>query len=538
MIQTAQAPAPRRPYLDGGTACTKTRAAENASCRFTLPPESVGGAAGRLVRGARRPAAVRYSFSMLRALLVAAIALGAAARCYLLVERPLWADEIFTLNVAQRDFAGIVEALRVDSGPPLHYVLARLALLPFAHPGPFDVLVRVPSVVASLLHLPLLVLVARRLGRPGAGLPAAALYALFPLAVTYAAEGRAYAVASLLVLAAFERALALREAPTAGRAAGLALAAGAALLCHYLTVFPLVGLLALLPSVDAPARTRILLGLAGGAILFLPWLPVALGQPHASMAWAREPRFAQAPLHFPVNLVFGIVPGRSLGVLFALAILILGLALFFAGRGTLRLPAAVLVTGALLLAATHFLAGPLLLPERSAVLFLPFVALLLAGGPVPLPVLSAGVSLAGLVLLVRQAAAPLVSDQIAALLEKEMRPGRKVCVAALWGPDLDYRLARAGYPGSVVLFPSDVARHPGWFHEDQVDAARLAAEARQLVAPPSRPTLFLLPKGSRTAAALLAELAPYGARRRAANAFVELVELPDAAPPRAVTGHP
>ena len=516
--------------MTGETACTKTRAAENASRRFTLPPDAAGGAAGRLVRGARRPAAVRYSFSMPRGLLVAAIALGAAARCTLLLERPLWADEIFTLNLARRSVAGIVEALRVDSGPPLHYVLARLALLPLGPPGPLDVLVRLPSTIASLLHLPLLVLVARRLKKPEAGLPAAALYALFPLAVTFAAEGRAYAVASLLVLAAFERALALRETPTAGRAAGLALAAGAALLCHYLTVFPLLGLLALLPTSDSPVRARILVGLAGGAILFLPWLPIALGQPHASMAWAREPNVAQVPFFFPVNLAFGIVPGRNLGVLFVLAILILGVALFFARRGPLNPLAAVLVTGVLLLAAAHFLAGPFLLPERSAVLFLPFVALLLAGGPVPLPVLSAGVSLAGLVLLVRQAAAPLVSDQVAALLEKEMKPGRKVCVAALWGPDLDYRLTRAGYPGCVVFFPSDVARHPGWFEEGEIDAGRLAAEAHELVASPSRPTLFLLPNGSRTAAALRAELAPLGPRRRAANAFVDVVEVPDASP--------
>ncbi|HQR46380.1 MAG TPA: hypothetical protein PK598_10250, partial [Thermoanaerobaculia bacterium] len=82
---------------------------------------------------------------MRRALLLAAIALGVAARCYLLLERPLWADEIFTLGLARRRVAGIVEALRVDSGPPLHYLLARLVLLPFGRPGPLEVLLRVPS---------------------------------------------------------------------------------------------------------------------------------------------------------------------------------------------------------------------------------------------------------------------------------------------------------------------------------------------------------------------------------------------------------
>jgi hypothetical protein len=470
---------------------------------------------------------VRYPFRVRRALLVAAILIGTGARVALIVEKPLWADEIFTLRLARTPVPALLDALRVDSGPPLHYLLSRLILLPFGSgPGSYDAAVRLLSLGASLLHFPLLLLVARRLGRPAAGLPAAALYALFPLSASYAAEGRAYALASLLVLLAFERALALRETPTAGRAVGLALAAGAAVLCHYLTVFPLAGLLALLPAAASPARVRIALGLAGGAALFLPWLPVALRQPKASMAWAHDPLFARAPLHFPVNLAWAVPAWQGLEWLLPSAALLLGAALFFAWRGPFRPVASVLMTGVLLLVAAHLLAGPFLLPERSAALFLPFVALLLAGGPAFLPLLSAGVSVVGLVFLLRDSAAPLISEETALVLEKQMKPGQKVCVAALWGPDLDYRLARAGYPNRVVFFPSDVARHPGWYQEEQVDGARLAAEAHRLVASPSRPTLFVLPRGSRTAAALLAELVPLGAHRRAANPLLELVEIP------------
>ena len=511
--------------------CTSPRAAENASRRLTLPPDAVGGAAGRLVRSARRPAAVRYSFSVRRALLFAAIGLGVAARLVLLVERPLWADEIFTLTLARKPVAAIVEALRVDSGPPLHYVVSRLVLLPFGPaPGPHDVAVRLLSLAAALLHLPLLAGVARRLGRPEAGLPAAALYALFPLAVVFAAEGRAYLPASLLVLVAFERALALRESPTTGRAAALALAAGGAVLFHYLAVFPVAALLALLPSARRPARVKLVLALAGGALLFLPWLPVALRQPSASMAWSRDPEFSRASLHFPVNLALGVSPGRGLEVLLPLALLLLGVGFFFARRSPFRPAAAVLGAGALLLVAGHLLAGPFLLPERSAVLFLPLTALLFAGAPRPVSLLSAGTSIVGLVTLLRGASAPSPGETLVALLRTEMAPGTKVCAVALWGPELDYRLARAGYPDRVVLFPSDVARHPGWFREDEVDSARLAAEARAIVASAARPTFYVLPKGSRAAAALRAELSTLGPRRRAVHAFVDLVELPPAPP--------
>src|ERR1700693_5664619 len=121
-----------------------------------------------------------------RALAWAAMGVGVVARLFTLTVRPLWADEIFTLTVARKSASEILAALRVDSGPPLHYCFAHVLLAPFPTPGLPDVLVRVLSLVASLLHLPLLFAVARRLGRPEMGLPAAALYAVFPLAVAYA----------------------------------------------------------------------------------------------------------------------------------------------------------------------------------------------------------------------------------------------------------------------------------------------------------------------------------------------------------------
>lgn len=464
---------------------------------------------------------------MRRALLAAAVLVGVGARLYLTVARPLWSDEIFTLGVARQSLSRIVESLRVDSGPPLHYLLSRLVLLPFVPtPGPHDVAVRVVSLAASLLHLPLLLLVARRLGRPEAGPGAAALYALFPIAVSYAAEGRAYAVASLLALAAFERALALREAPTACRSVGLALAAGAAVLSHYLALFPIAGLLVLLPRANRGARVRMVLALAGGAFLFLPWLPTALGQPAASMAWARASLFADAPFHFPVNLTLAIPPGPNIVLLLPLALFLLGAALILAWRGPMRPAASALLAGILLLIGAHLLAGPFLLPERPAVLFLPLVALLLAGAPWPFSLASAAVSLAGLVSLLRGAAAPTPGQTLASLVAPELKSGRSVCAAALWGPELDYRLARAGLPGRVVLFPSDVARHPGWLSEENLDAGRLAAEARALVASPSRPALYVLPKNSRSAEALRAELAPLGARPVASGPLADLVALP------------
>ncbi len=467
-----------------------------------------------------------------RALFLLAVLVGIGVRVVLVLEKPLWADEIFTLTLARQPVASIVEALRVDSGPPLHYVLSGLVLLPFrSSPGPHDVVVRLLSLGASLLHLPLLVLVARRLGKPEAGLPAAALYALFPLAVDYAAEGRGYALASLFALVAFERALALREAPTLGRAAALALAAGGAVGTHYLAVFPVTGLAALAAGASRKARMFLALGGAGGALLFLPWLPFALRQPGSSMAWSRDPHFALAPVHVPVNLALGLAaPAGSLAVLLPLSLLLLAVALVAAFTGPLKPAASVFSAGLLLFAIASLAVRSLLLPERPAVLFLPLVALLFAGAPYGVPILSTVASAVGLVFTLRAAAAPSPGETLAALLVPRMRDGKTVCVPGLWGPELDYRLARAGLPGRVVLFPSDVERHPGWSHEEEISDGRLRSEALALLAAQERPRLFVLPRGLRASTALDAALRSLPVVPVASNAFVEVVEIPERRP--------
>ena len=174
-----------------------------------------------------------------------------------------------------------------DTGPPLHYLLARLLLLPVGAPGPADVVVRLLSVAASLLHLPLLLRIARRTGDSALGWRAAALFALCPAAVAYGAEGRAYPLASLLALAALERSLALRDGPSFPATLGAALCSAGAVLTHYLALFPLAGLVWLLVRAEGAARRRLVGAWALGALVALPWAPVALYQPAGGLAWIR-----------------------------------------------------------------------------------------------------------------------------------------------------------------------------------------------------------------------------------------------------------
>jgi uncharacterized membrane protein len=460
-----------------------------------------------------------------RALAWTAIAAGIAARVFTLAVRPLWADEIFTLTLARKSIPEILAALHVDSGPPLHYLAAHLLLAPFGPlPGPADVLVRVLSLVASLLHLPLLFLVGRRLGRPAFGLTASALFAISPLAVAYAAEGRAYALASLFVLLAFERALALCEAPRLGVGAGLSFAAAGAVLTHYLAVFPVAALAILAWNARPRSRRALILSGFGAAAIAAAWIPVAIAQPRASMAWSGGADLSGALRGFPANLAFGAPAGSPMmTALGAAGVLLLAVLLARAWRGVFSPVARVLVISLALLAAGQFAAGSLVLPERTAVVFLPLAALLLADAPPAVPALAGTLSAALLALWLPRAAEPSPGELLARLLEAPARGGRLVLAAGYWGPELDYRLARAGAPGRVVLFPSAVAGHPGWYREEEISASQLAAEADAALAAPVLPTIFVLPRGSRASAALASRLGPV--RALATSPLVDVVEI-------------
>ncbi|MGZ5380974.1 MAG: glycosyltransferase family 39 protein, partial [Thermoanaerobaculia bacterium] len=395
-------------------------------------------------------AIVRARPALTRALAFAAMAVGVVARIFSLVVRPLWADEIFTLTVARKSVPEILAALRVDSGPPLHYCFAYVLLTPFPAPGFADVLVRVLSLVVSLLHLPLLFVVARRLGRPEMGLPAAALYSVFPLAVAYAAEGRAYALASLLALLAFERALALRERPRPLIALGLTLAAAGAVLTHYLAVFPVAALAILALDARPAARHALVLSGLAAAALAATWVPIALAQPHASMAWSMEAGFAGTLRDFPANLAFGApAGGPAMAALGVAGAVLLAALLTRDWRGVLAPVARVLGLSLALLALAELGAGTLVLPERTALVFLPFAALLLAAAPPFVPAAAGTLATALLALWLPRAAEPSPGELLARLLEAPARAGRRVLAAGYWGPELDYRLARAGAPGRV-----------------------------------------------------------------------------------------
>ncbi|HYN41473.1 MAG TPA: glycosyltransferase family 39 protein [Thermoanaerobaculia bacterium] len=463
--------------------------------------------------------------SWLRFTFAGAFLAGAAARLVLAFLRPIWADEIFTLTVARKPLPDLIAALRLDSGPPLHYLVSKLILMPFSVPGPADVAVRLLSVVASLLHVPLLLRIGRRCGAPSTGLVAAGLFLVFPLAAASGAEGRGYALASLLVLAAFERLLALEEAPRVKTAALAGLFGGAAVLTHYLALLPVAGML-LAAIVRGRARRLALLASGLAAVLAASWLPVALGQPRASMAWAEGQPLGERALQFAANLGLGLPvelgPARLLG---PLALVVLGTS-FLGRRVRARVPAAVPLLAALALLGPLLLySRSALLPDRTALVLLPFVALVLAEARSLVPAVAGPAAAAVLAASLPGWLRPTPAAELASTLAPQVRAGARVVAADLWGPELDYRLAREGMPGRVTSYPSVVALHPGWYEESEMSKERLEAEAGAVIRGVDERTFFVFSPSTRAGRALLGELTPAGGARVAAAGPFEVWTL-------------
>src|SRR5437763_1649962 len=108
-----------------------------------------------------------------------------SARVPLLFLRQPFYDELFTQWIAAKSFAGILDALRFDSGPPLYYWLLHLIGAPTLFAA------RALSLVFAAAAL-IVILGAEKLGP--SRFAAAALIAVAPPAVLVSVDARAYAL--------------------------------------------------------------------------------------------------------------------------------------------------------------------------------------------------------------------------------------------------------------------------------------------------------------------------------------------------------
>ena len=370
--------------------------------------------------------------------------------------RGLWLDEAQSVAIARLPLSSghgvtMYQALKQDGSPPFYYLLLHGWIGLF---GEGDRTVRGLSFVLNMACIPPLLMLGRRVIGRRAAWVAVLAFICSPFAAYYASETRMY---SLLVLLALLGALALERtlrAPTWWSVIGLSFASAAVALTHYwslyslvtVAIFLLIGLWRANPAHRRGCKFA-LLGLVGGAILFIPWFPTFLYQSkHTGTPWGAPATYAAVVHAFGQWAGGQLTAGRALLVVVC-ALLALAIFGYPAGRRQVLLDLKghepgrllfLLAISTLVLAVTVGKAvGNAWADRYTAIAFIPFL-LCLALGPERLADKRLWAGSVGLIALFGAiAAGPVVT----------MQRTQAVQVAKI--------LAAHGKPGDVVLYCPD-----------------------------------------------------------------------------------
>jgi mannosyltransferase len=435
---------------------------------------AAGGGAGDRAGGAPATPAVVEPLTgrwlpAARAGVVLVVAAGIVLRLW--ARSPLWLDEALTVDIARLPVHEIPSYLKRDGAPPLYYVLLHYWM---GLAGTSDLAVRSLSALFSVATLPVAWVAGRRLGGRAAAWTVVVFLASAPFAIYYGTEARMYSLVMLLTACGFVAVARALDRPRPGNLAALALVVAALLYTQYWAVY-LTGALGLWLLWTAwrgreawrSAARWMVVAVAGGVVLFLPWVPTFLYQArYTGTPWAAPPNFAaviNAITGFTDNQATLSTAGSNQGRLLAVCYFALGaLAVFGVARDRwhveldlrTRFPArivAFVVLATLLAAITGgIVTGSAFSTRYASVVFVPLL-LVVAAGTLTLAdarlrlAVVAVVAAAGLAAGVenvwteRTQAAP-----VAAVLDAHARPGDVVayCPDQL-GPAV-YRLMAAG----------------------------------------------------------------------------------------------
>ena len=297
--------------------------------------------------------------------MVVLIVAGVAIRLWQYLGNPaLWLDEMAVANnLLSRSVVGLLSAPLADSqvAPPGFLVLSRAAVVAF---GSSEFAFRLPSLLCSLLTLPVFVHLARRVVEPTAALVAVALLSLSAAIALYAAEAKQYAGDVLMTVLLSDLALGWLERPTRKRLLWLIVAGAVLVWFSQPAVIVLAGAGAALLLGSPMDRRR------GLAPLLLVWgvmaaLSVAYARAQmgpglaAYMSWFWRDGFMPSPIRSTADVVW---PLRALRDVFDLlleypfpsvylAFVLVGIVSLLRRRGTpalvLLLPVAVTILAAI-----------------------------------------------------------------------------------------------------------------------------------------------------------------------------------------------
>ena len=412
-----------------------------------------------------------------------------------LADWPLWLDESWSRWMAERSWAGLGDAAaRFDTHPPVYYSLLKLWL---AGAPATPVSLRLPSILAGMLMLPLAWACARRM-RLSPWL-VSALVALSPALVIASRQARPYALFALAFAAALWAALALIRSPRLRTWIAYGIALEATLWLHSLGALfaaALAGSLFLALLLARRLRADILLFLTVHALAGLAWLPAFLALVEQRRAWTSTwLRFSWDQV--PSGLAHGLAaPGAGAILIFFLGLL--GAAFLLRAKESRPAATILVVTAgapALVTILLSVFSAPVFLPRTLVPSALPLLLLAAAGvAGLPRPPLRIAAGAAALVVLAigswtNVARAPEERwGELSSWLDRRVRPGDEVW---LLPNELSLPLgyARGGAPLAVPVrqlpadFPapghagprySGTAAVPGM---TRADADRLVADA-------------------------------------------------------------
>jgi 4-amino-4-deoxy-L-arabinose transferase-like glycosyltransferase len=389
----------------------------------------------------------------------------------------MWLDEALTVNIARLPLSQLHAALKQDGAPPLYYVLLHIWTAVF---GTSNVAVRSLSACFMTGTVIAMWFAARRFAGTKAAWIAAALTFASPYAIRYATEARMYSLEMLLVasgIVAFQRAI---EKPTVARLALVSVLVALFVYNQYWAFYLLAVVIALLVWVawrgtQRDAARRVLVAVAIGLLVFLPWVPTFLYQrAHTGTPWG-EAVLPGIPFGYTLRDFAGAASGTAADrqegwLLFFVLVPMLILGVFgrpvdgrrveldlYVPRES-RLIAFLGGVGLVVALSLNYLAGGAFQSRYSAIVF-PFFILLVARGFTMLTdprMLTAVLSIAIVLgfaggvrnVLTQRTQAP----EVAAVLRKDAKPGDVVvyCPDQI-GPAV-HRLAPAGL--DEVVYPS------------------------------------------------------------------------------------
>jgi uncharacterized membrane protein len=137
---------------------------------------------------------------------LALILLGAGLRLYRLGNKNIWWDEGFSVFLARLPLPSMLVASGHDTAPPLYYGLLHAWI---ALAGDSEFALRLPSALAGILAIAIVLRLVRSLAGPRAAVSAGAPVALSRVLVWYSQEVRQYSFATLLAAASLALAYAL-----------------------------------------------------------------------------------------------------------------------------------------------------------------------------------------------------------------------------------------------------------------------------------------------------------------------------------------